>query len=217
MQVHVATVGKSADPIVNGFRHHSVDYQILLHSRETRDIAKLVMKRIDTFVGREICEMVEIDAFDMRDIISQILAVRRRPGFSDAEIHVNITGGTNIMASAALVACFTIGARAYYLRENVGGATKSLVEFVITLPVPKVPLDSLSPAQRSILRHLRKEGGTLERANVSLQAALGAKSPQLVSYHLRKLRAKGLVELIAEGRQKTAFLTDAGGLYAELV
>lgn len=213
--VHVSTVGKSPEPIVNGFRHHSVDHQVLLHSATTLDVAREVKLRIEDLAGQPICELVEIDPFDLRDIIAKIVTVRRR--FGDCDIYVNITGGTNVMASAALVACFAIGGHAYYLKESPGRTKQSLAETVIILPVPKVRLDSLDESQCAILKHIRKHGGRLQKANVALQQALGGASPQRVSYHLKKLREKGLIELGVEGREKIAALTPAGLLFAEII
>lgn len=213
-RVQIATVGKSPEPVIDGFRRHSVDQLILLHSPETLDVASDIKRRVEDLSGHKMCNLVEIDAFEMRDIVAKLVGAARR--FPESQIRVNITGGTNVMAAAALVACFTLGASAFYVKESVAGTRVSLAESVVELPVPRVSIESLDENQSAILRELGIRGGTLRKANVSLRDALGI-APQLVSYHLRELRKKRLIDLHLEGREKTASLTDSGLLFAELI
>ena len=211
----MATVGESPEPIINGFRLHRVDHQVLLHGPETLDVATTIKRRIEDFAGKEVCDLVEVDPYDMHDVIVKVLSVWK--GFPNAEFHVNITGGTKVMASAALVACFAIGGAAYYVKGAFGEVKPSLASSIVDLPVPKVPLKSLGETQGKILKHLQKHEGRIKRANSSLQGLLRRPSAQLVSYHLKMLEKKGLIELTLEGRGKTATLTETGRLYAELI
>ena len=211
--VHLATVGMSPEPIVRGFRFFNVDAQILLHSKESREDATEIRDRIHELAGKDLCELDEIDAFDMRDVTAAVVRWwRKLPG---SEFFINITGGTNIMSSAALVAGFVIGARVYYVKE-VPDPNAPLADQIIELPVPKVPLESLEGTQRGILKLLWKRKHALRPANLALATKLG-KSPQIVSYHLKQLHRKGLVLLTVAGREKSASLTPAGELFAALL
>ncbi len=211
--VHFATVGKSIEPVVRGFRLFRVDRQVLLHSRETREVALAARDRICGLTGTDLCELEEIDPFDLRSVIAAI--VRRWKKTEDAEFFVNITGGTNIMASAALVAGFVTGARVYYVKE-VPDPDAPLADQVVVLPVPRVPLDSLDGTQRRILLLIGKHRKPIKPANLALATALRM-SPQIISYHLKQLERKGLITLSIEGRNKVASLTPAGDLFAAIL
>jgi DNA-binding transcriptional ArsR family regulator len=211
--VHIATVGETPEPIIEGVRHHSVDLQVLLHSRETKSVAVEIRRRIKSLIGRDICELKEIDPFDMRDIMTAIVSYRKR---MPAEVlHINITGGTNIMASAALIAGFVVGARVYYIRKDPNPKIP-LADRIIELPVPRVSLESLDENHRRILKLIHNRGTEFAPANSVIATELGM-SRQLVSYHLRRLERAGLLHLTLEGRNKIASLTPEGDLYAEIV
>jgi DNA-binding transcriptional ArsR family regulator len=156
---------------------------------------------------------VEVDAFNMTDIVGKILHQWQQ--FKDSEFYINITGGTNIMASSALVACFIIGGRAYYMKE-IREERGSLADSIVRIPVPKVSIESIDETQREILRRVMEIGGKLTKANLSLSERL-REPPQLVSYHLRELKRKELIELASVGREKTVTLTDAGRFYAQIL
>ncbi len=210
--LQIATVGMTIEPILEGFQFRNADRFVLLHSNETDDEAKTISDRVSSFLGRSITELREIDAYDMKSIVGAIIWYRRK--YSSWSIDLNVTGGTNIMASAALVAGFAIEARVFYVRAP-SQPPEPLAERVIDLPVPKVPLESLSDVQRAILRAVRAKRGELTAANSVLAARLG-KSRQVISYHLRQLATKGLLELRVRGKEKIATLTAAGELFAAL-
>ena len=213
LAVHVSTVGKTSEPILNGFRTHIVDHQILLFSKETADVARRIKQQIESLSARKMCELVEVDPFNMHDIVSKILSEWRR--FRGSEFYVNITGGTNIMASSALVACFMTGANAYYMKESASKEAQPIANSIVRIPVPRVSLDSLDSTQTEILRHILDCGGSVDKANVSLSEKIGD-APQLISYHLKELKRKELVDVVLKGREKTVTLTDSGRFYAQL-
>ncbi len=211
--VHISTVGKSPEPIIDGFRTHTVDHQVLLFSKETASVARKIKEQIEGLSGNKMCELVEVDAFNMTDIVGKIL--NQWGQFKGTEFYVNITGGTNIMASSALVACFIIGGHAYYMKESKE-EQRSLADSIVRIPVPKVSVDSLNNTQRKILKRIMEVGGKLTKANLTLSEQL-AEAPQLVSYHLTELKRKELIHLESAGREKTVTLTDAGRFYAQIV
>lgn len=198
---------------MDGFRTHPVDIQVLLFSKETAPVARKIQEQIENLSSHRMCELIEVDAFNMTDIVGKIL--KQWHQFKGSEFYVNITGGTNIMASSALVACFIIGGHAYYMKESMEGQ-QSLADSIVRIPVPKVPVDSLDNTQRKILKRIMETGGRLTKANLTLSGQL-TETPQLVSYHLRELKRKELVELASVGRQKTVTLTDAGRFYAQII
>ncbi len=80
--VHLSTVGKSPEPIIDGFRTHTVDHQILLFSKQTAEVARKIKQQIGSLSAREMCDLVEVDPFSMYDIVSlpATLPFRRNRG-----------------------------------------------------------------------------------------------------------------------------------------
>jgi CRISPR locus-related DNA-binding protein len=223
--VHIALIGRSPQPVLNGFYHYgSVDRLYLLHSPNNdedkfADNAKDVQRKLAA-AGFDGVRLKEIDAFDMNNIINAILSIveMEKPPF-----YINVTGGTNIMAGAACAASFFVGAKAYYVlgkREANASQYK-----VIELPVPNIPYyRELSKPELSVLKALDKMGGTC--TNPQLKHSLGI-SPQALSYHVKELETKALIEVeshelrgrtsrsssaISDRRVKTIRITNAGRL-----
>lgn len=212
--MHISTVGKSMEPIINGFRAHSVDHQVLLHSSGTADVARKIKERIESLVDSKICQLIEVDPFDMTAIIGAILKVNKQS--KDSDISVNITGGTNIMASSALLACSMIGGHAYYMKENkTNDPSLSLKELVIDIPIARVSINELKDKQRKIIKFLSTSKGPVDSAKIIADSVGG--SPQIISYHLGELERKKLVDKIPEGRRKIVVLTDSGSLFASMI
>ena len=211
--MHISTVGKSMEPVINGFRAHSVDRQVLLHSSGTADVARKIKERIEALVDRKICELREVDPFDMNGIVGTILEVKNQ--FADSDISVNITGGTNIMASSALLACSMIGGHAYYVKENKTEPNLSLKELVIDIPMPRVSINEIGDKQKKIIKFLSTRKGRVDSASIIAESVGG--SPQIIGYHLAELREKKLINIIPEGRRKIIILTNSGSLFANMI
>jgi DNA-binding MarR family transcriptional regulator len=166
------------------------------------------------------CELIPVKPFEMSDILGKALAVGKRLQDADYRVTVNLTGGTNVMAGAALVACFMLGSEAVYIREDVTTRKdEPLEDRLIRLPIPKVALKDVSEPHRKVLRELAKEpGGRLENAVTALRERFGT-SAQTASNRLKKLRSMGLVVLTVDEkdeRSRIASLTDTGRLFAQM-
>ena len=216
MEVHIATVGLTIEPIFQGVNAYTIDKLILLHSNDDKsyensvEISK-VIKKMDIDY-----EIVEIDAFDLENVIISIMDIHKKHNLDN--ISINLTGGTKVMASAALLAGYILGLRVYYILDgsierNKG---KSKKELVIELPVPKTNIHDLEETQRRIISYIYQENGILERANSALYEKLKI-TKQNASYHLKKLVSKELITLKIDGRNKIATLTNTGKLFARIV
>ncbi len=215
LQIGIATVGSSHDPICKGYRHTNADRQFLLCDDKMLEVAKEAKKRIEGINGANMCEIIKINPFDFQDILMKIIGIKKTAE-ADAEISVNITGGTNIMASAALVACFTIGADAFYLKKGEPGSQLPLEASIIEIPVPKIPLDSLTKPQRKLLKSIYDRGGKVNKVTTTLSIDMNKKKGTITSL-LKKLKKNGLVILEVSGREKVVALTNAGKLFAQLL
>src|SRR2546425_317560 len=71
--VHIATVGHTIEPVIDGFRHFSVDRLILVHSPETLDEAREIKERLRQLSRIVRCELNEVNAFDLNDVFRSII------------------------------------------------------------------------------------------------------------------------------------------------
>jgi len=216
MEIHIATVGLTKEPIFHGVNAYPIDKLILVHSNDDKskenshEIASAIKEmRIE-------CEIAEVDAFDLEDVIISIMDIHKK--YAQENLSINLTGGTKVMASAALLAGYILGLRVYYIQDGSIEKNKgrSIKELTIELPVPRVNIHDLEQTQKDVLSYIFKEGGRLEKANTVLHEALKI-TKQNASYHLKQLAGKDLISLTIDGRNKIANLTNTGKLFARIV
>ena len=215
MEVHIATVGLTKEPIFHGVNTYPVDKLILLHSNDdkSKDNSLEITRVVEEM--KIVCEIQEVDAFDLENVMITIMDLHKE--YVNDNLSINLTGGTKVMASAALLAGYILGVRVYYIQDgsiekNKG---KGISDLTIELPVPKTNINDLEDTQRNILAYIYQENSYLERANTAIHEALTI-SKQNASYHLTKLKEKELIILTIDGRNKIAKLTNTGKLFARI-
>jgi DNA-binding transcriptional ArsR family regulator len=194
MSTHIALIGRTPDPVLKGYQHYGgVKRLYLLHSPNSeefkfRDLALEVKKKMEA-VGFNGVVLKQVNAFDMNDIVNSIIDI---VDHEEPPYFVNITGGTNLMAGAASAASFFIGAKAYYVIGKRGSDASEAQ--VIELPVPNIPYYRiLDRTQLRVLKTVVDLGGKVH--NARLRDALDI-SPQSLSYHVKGLAEKGLVNIV---------------------
>jgi DNA-binding transcriptional ArsR family regulator len=222
MSTHIALIGTTEDPVLKGYQHYGgVKKLYLLHSPDSqefkfKELALGVKKRLEG-AGFDGVVLKQINAFDMNNIISTIIDIvdHEKPPY-----FVNITGGTNLMAGAACAASFFIGAKAYYV---LGKRGEEMAESqVIELPVPNIPYyRTIDKSQLRVMEALSRLGGNTPNARLRDSLEM---SPQVLSYHVKELSRKGLVNVLrgqvlarredkkVDSRAITIELTNAGRL-----
>jgi DNA-binding MarR family transcriptional regulator len=202
LNVHIALLGRSKEPILKGFQFYAVDKMYILHSANTPDFpyATTAVEVKDTMrmAGCRGVELELINPFDLYDVINSIVKIREKE--REAHILINITGGTNLMAGAACSASFFVGARAYYVMdEKHFPAGVSLGNLVVEMPTPKIPYaKDLNQAQLMVLKATLDLGGTTSSAQLRHMLPM---SPQKLSYNLKILEQSGLI-ITAKGVQR---------------
>ena len=146
MVIHIALVGRETGHIWNGLKEIiPADKIYLLHSPNTdkdkfADSAKKLKKEIES----RFCEaiLVKINAFEMMnifDIIDKIVSDEIKASnysLDPKDFAVNVTGGTNIMASGATLGAMLTGTKAYYVLDSrVEPKRKKYTEF---LPIQQI-------------------------------------------------------------------------------
>jgi CRISPR locus-related DNA-binding protein len=158
-------------------------------------------------------ERSQIDAFDLRDVVDTIVTIAR--SHAEDDLYINITGGTNLVAGAATSSAFFIGATPYYVLEPQ--EDEEIEELVMTLPAPTQPLNfELGDMQLTMLQTLKswEKSGKTGVIMREIGDSVG-ESAQQISYHVRQLENRGLVERRTSGRSKKVYLTDVGRLYLQ--
>ena len=234
MSIHIALIGKTKEPVLIGYQQYSKISRIyLLHSPDSPDfkfrkIALSVKESLENIGLIEVL-LIEIDAFNMESVINEIVGIEKKE--SGKAIYVNITGGTNLMAAAACVGAFIIGATAYYVMDiRKSSASPDNGNILVEIPIPTIPfLRTLQENQIKILKKIHNHKDKM--SNVKLRDELEIKA-QKMSYHIKELEHKGLLvstkgweyeTLIGEkkitkkdNRMSTIKLTNAGQLLANL-
>lgn len=223
-RVYIATVGSSIEPIQRGILYARPDIVYLLHGsspkmkdRNPELVAKRVKENAKAF-GITKCYLRKIDSFSLESVMTEFVNIWQE--HMGDNIVANMTGGTNIMASACLLAGFTASAKVIYVKELQEGEDVPLEDQVIVLPTPSIPLTSLTKEQRQILQILLREteSGTtrLLKGNATVADHMKV-TPQTVSHHLRRMEKNGLIRREKVGRQVIIELTPSGLLFARML
>ena len=216
MNIQIATVGVNEKPIIRGVRAYPPDKLYLIHS-DKREIEKNALEIKEKVEAWDIkCETKIINAFRLDETIIYIQEIYHK--HKKDTIYINFTGGTKVMASAALLAGYLFKLDIIYVlsdevEENKG---KPNEELVVKLPLPRTDLEELEENQKKILLIVFQNNNKLELANTILHEKL-KRSKQIISYHLKELEKKGLIKPIYKGRSKTIELTQAGILFAKIL
>ena len=216
MEVHIATLGYTKEPVLLGIRAYTIDKIILLFTNNQESINN--SEEICTYVQQSKikCEKLLIDPFDLDDIVLKMLKISEQ--HPKDNLHINITGGTKIMASSALLAGYILGIKVYYflddrLEEN---QSKEVQELLVELPIPKTNYKEIDETQKRIMINMLDKGGRVERINSEMHDELKL-SKQTISYHLKQMKNKELIEIEIQGRNKIAKLTNSGKLFARML
>lgn len=201
--LHIATVGNTVEPIIEGIRTHPIDDLFLLYNEGSHKEAIDIKKSAEKWKLN--CRLTEVKQFDIEDIFVKILLIKTKNPSS--RISINVTGGTKVMSNAAFFAGYMIGANIYYIRK--ASDNESLQECVINYPVPKIQMEDIDNNQKRILAYLLKEETEIFSGTTELSSKLNLK-PQLISYHLKKLENANLISIKKKGRINILSLTGAG-------
>ena len=165
MVIHIALVGRETGHIWAGLKEIiPAEKLFLLHSPNSeRDKFGDAAKKLKKEVEKRFCDtvLVKINAFEMMnilDIIDSIVSEEIKKSNYDLntiDFAVNVTGGTNIMASGATLGAMLTGIKAYYVLDSrVEPKRKKYAEF---LPIPPINIiRSLSKSHQRILQTLEK-------------------------------------------------------------
>lgn len=234
----MALVGKTPIVVEHGLRKSVPTKLYILHTRNEPDYQyELEANELRAKIKREYnfpIELVKIGAFDMEGIIKTILGIIFKEKKMDSmltkkDFTINITGGTNLMVSAASTAAYLSGAKLYYVMDSSKYRGDDPVK---ELPLPVRPEnDNKGNSSKTtaiileLIKRLGKANNMMLLENVRKDRRL--KKNQRIQYHLDKLREMDLITVnhgwsyVRDGKPKTDYkkrtikLTATGQYYAE--
>lgn len=184
MVVVFGTLGFTPEKFLPSLRHHApIDAVRVFHDADERsqDAAQDVQAHCGE-IGLD-CEAIQVDAFDMLEAAGAIR--KETAAFEKGAIVFNITGGTAVLSTAALLTCVLEGIRAE--TSDLRDASR---------PPEALPLltieynELLTDAQRRVLRAISERSGKVSQSD--LVDILGLRKAT-VSHHVKSLKERGLV------------------------
>ena len=173
MVVHIAPIGESTGHVLEWIREVTPVTKIyLIHSKKSKETdfpkkARELEKDIHKIrPSAEVIMKVIENSFnidDTYDAINEIINVERVENkIENYEIAINVSGGTNVMAAAAILAATMKCTKAYYVldeRKNPGQDN-----YVVELPIPLINTGKMNETQQEVLRLISE--GTFERIDI---------------------------------------------------
>jgi CRISPR locus-related DNA-binding protein len=179
-----ATLGYVPESVLPSLRKAGVDELVVFASTKEKKVETAVKK------VKEHCQKADIPfrrvrvkaPYDLERVAGDIRDTLER--YKGKDIIFNITGGTKVMACAALIVCFLRGIPTEYAQERTMD--------IITLPLMKIdPKGQLTRRQREIVDYLLGQKEHMA-TTAQLRKALKLKKSTL-STHLTNMRKRGLI------------------------
>jgi hypothetical protein len=212
MNIHIMPVGKTIGHVLTAFKEFKIDKLILISSHDCNDKVTEIKDKVGVFdvdIDIKIIDPFKQDSY--AKIVDYILdCFTKNP---DKTYYINITGGTNLMSSAALTAAHFIGANAYYVLKTETNGN------IIEVPIVKISFsDALTDKQRQMLKTLHRE--TRDKGmikNISDFASKYGDYKQKVLYHLSEFEKLNLIKIDRSSREHILRFTTTGELIIKMV
>jgi len=205
VKVHIAMVGETTENIVNGVMKVGADelYPIVSKAFKNSSITRIRDKLDGVIIHRRfnnrelVVDPFSDDAyFQIVGLIVDIANARK-----DAEILVNITGGTNLMSSAAAMGAMLTESKAYYITMAMKGEAARIIE----IPFMGKSFKVLENSKRRRIVEVLSKRGSLSNDELARELEINKKS---ISKHMKLLDDHGIVKRERQGRHVLNGLTD---------
>jgi len=187
MVIHITLVGRETEHVIQWIKEVTPVEKIwLIHSKKGKfDFPKIVKeleKKIKSFYDDcEVNYKVIDDSFgldDTMDAIDQIVSdeekYREENELSDIDRRdfvINVTGGTNAMAAAAIISATLLGTKAYYVKDKRQDPHSK--KFVVELPIPPIGLAKMNETHKKVLEKISGGYFIMDRPDGKPKTKLG--------------------------------------------
>ncbi|MEM0448532.1 MAG: DUF6293 family protein [Methanomassiliicoccales archaeon] len=194
MRVLITTFGYDHSKIIQAMKAVPHDALIVVTSEENSRTEQYKKILEAANMANVPVELLLVDKFDFLSTFHRIvdcISTHRKRG---DKVALNVSGGTRILADAALIAAFNTGVECYHIADTV---RRLPVLHGVTIMEP------LTREQKSILLNL--EDGIEVKEAIKL-----AKDDPRFMDELLKLKKAGVVETRSDSEKVRLFLTDKG-------
>ena len=212
MNIHICTLGKTIGHVLSSFKHYRIDSLVIISSPECKISVEDLKARIEEF-GIDVLVYL-IDPFSKESyyqIVDFIIDYYLK--YPNDRFYINITGGTNLMSSAALTSSHFIGANTYYVIKNDKN------DNIIEVPLLKFSInEALTEKQIVILKLLHKEiikNGKI--TNISKFASNEGTYKQRIMHYINELERLNILKVDRTKREYSISLTPTGLLLYKLL
>ena len=196
MRTLVATIGDGdSGNVLMAMRRLPYDRLVLIGERGEEPPGLADIRRMESMTGNEV-KFVQVDTGRFMDLVDEVCEVVSGLSGGRGEVIMNISGGTKLLADAALLAAFRLGVPAYHVTDRV-----------VRLPVMKgvTARNRFTPLQSQFVSRLTEPSSIPE-----LVKAMPPHNKQSVERVMRELRRMGLVSARLESARVAVSLTDEG-------
>ena len=224
-EVLFSLMGAQPGPVFNATQLLSWTDLHILYSEKFYEEAVKTKADLERMYRNSPIELVPIDAFDLREGIFTIVdaAVHKieklRKEGKEAHILINITGGTDVMTSAALLSGIMLNADLYYIKTKRNEETGEYEDpEVIDIKPPRVLADDIDEKKFKILETIEKYSTNNGRKikTGELAEMSGFNSSAAINRHLTLLEEKGIISSERDGKFRYYELTDNGKIFLKL-
>jgi hypothetical protein len=239
--VHIVPMGLEQDRVIEGLKMYPTNYAIFIQGKarylKVEQIARRNAREIKKLVSSTIkVDTLELNLYDFETAFVEFKKLFDELNDAGYTVYVNISTGTRIISSAAMLACYMCNAVPYYVipREYTLPKGKNVltkgVKGVVQLPV--MGINTPSPKEQIVLNALLEKGETVNAQKELMDAMPKSfygdrkEGEDLSSFKARKrakinrvvsqLAENGFVTLNKLGRNVEVTLTDSGKILCML-
>ena len=238
--VHIIPMGLEIDRVIAGLKQYPTNYAVFIYGTNTKlDVeqkARINGKKIEKMINATVTVKNEyIDYNDFNIAFNKLFDIFRSLRKEGYTIYLNLSSGSSVIGSAALIVSFMTGAVPYYVypsRYNVSKTTTVLSKgFENIIQLPTMMIETPDEQEIMVLRALNKMGDGVEKQNELIgdleengffpprkekedQARYTARKRAKLNRTLFNLGSKNLVELKKKGRNVKVTLTPSGLLFS---
>ncbi len=219
MKVHIALLGENPNHIKTSFnRFERIDKLVLITSEKFKQNAITIQKNYSELLGTDVSYYI-IDPFNKDSVLGILDIVKKiRSENVDADILMNITGGTNLMAGIALSTAFMLGCEEIYYLLDPSKTDKNQSD-IIKIPIPRINFsDIIGDKKKELLIAISNK---LKQDNIEYIINIRKfadefyhntkENPvQTIMVHLKPLEQMNLIRINRDSKERRIELTEAG-------
>jgi hypothetical protein len=237
--VHIVPLGLEIDRVLAGLKQYPTNYAVFIYGTnpklEVEQKARSNGKKIEKMVNATISVRNEfVDHYDFNNAFNKLYDIFKSLQEEGYDIYLNLSSGSRIVSSAALILAYTVGATPYYIyptKYNISKTTTVISKgYEGIFQLPKMTIETPTNEELIVLNAIKKKGGSVNKQNQLIQlleeqrffpkphekednkkymARLRAK----LNRNLINLAKRNFVELKKEGRNVKVTLTTSGKLF----